>query len=407
MIIVQINDTYGTGSIGRSMAEMAIDLQKKGNTSYVFYASGTSSYENSKKIGNNIDQKIHAVLSRLTGMQGYFSWVSTYKLLKHLNYIKPDIVHLRNLHSNYINLRMLLQYLTRNDIATVVTLHDCWVFTGKCTYYVSVSCKKWKERCGKCPLLHEDNINPTFFFDKTTKCINDKRKWFREIPRLGVVGVSRWVTNEAKQSILSDRSPITIYNWIDQKIFYPHETSKVKERLSIPNNKFVVLMVTTFINKIKGYDVLLDLTKKLDARYQIVIVGKNAAKLEIPSRVTHVPYLNNSSELAEIYSMADVCINTTKYETFGKVTAEAVCCGTPVIVYNNTASPELVGQGCGHIVEERDGINGIIEAIETIRYNTKKYYTNNCLTFARKHFDKERAVEQYIRVYTNLIEKKH
>lgn len=404
MRIVQINETCGTGSIGRTTAEFAQACHDMGHESYVFYASGKPTYKNSKQIGNVFFQKLHALLSRITGKQGYASYIPTIKLIKELETIQPDIVHLRNLHANYINLRLLLQYLAKNDIATVLTLHDCWFFTGKCTYYISANCNKWKEECGNCPLLHEDNVNPTLWFDSTKACLHDKQKWFSAIPRLAVVGVSQWVASEASMSFLGRRNPIGIYNWIDTNVFQPRETQELREKNEL-NEKFVVLMVTAGISEKKGYLVLKALSEKLSSEYQLIVIGKNPRNLEIPENVIHIQHTNDAVELSKYYSMADVCVNTTKYETFGKVTAEALCCGTPVIVYNNTASPELVGPGCGYVIDETAGYDDVVKAVESIRKLGKENMTADCLSFSRKMFSKENGIQKYIELYNKLLEK--
>lgn len=404
MKIVQINETCGTGSIGRTTSEFAEACSKLGHDSYVFYASGTPAYKKSYQIGNSFYQKAHAVWSRVTGEQGYASYIPTIQLLKKLDEIEPDIVHLGNLHANYINLGMLLKYLARKNIATVITLHDCWFFTGKCTYYVPANCQKWQDNCGECPLLHKDNVNPTLWFDRTSKCLNDKRKWFSAIPRLAVVGVSNWVASEASKSFLGNRNPIGIYNWIDSEVFQPRETSDLRKELNL-EDKFVVLMVTTGISEKKGYLVLKALSEMLSSDYQLIVVGKNPLNLEIPKNVIHIHHTNDAVELSKYYSMADVCVNTTKFETFGKVTAEALCCGTPVIVYNNTASPELVGPGCGYVVDENAGFEAVAEAVNKIRKTGKEAMTSDCLKFAREQFSKENGVHRYMDLYEALLKK--
>lgn len=404
MKIVQINETCGTGSIGRTTAEFAEACSKLGHDSYVFYASGNPTYKNSVQIGNRTYQKLHAVWSRISGKQGYASYIPTAKLLKQLDEIQPDIVHLHNLHANYINLGMLLKYLAKKDIATVITLHDCWFFTGKCTYFVPANCEKWQKNCGKCPLLHEDNVNPTLWFDRTSKCLADKRKWFTAIPHLAVVGVSKWVASEASKSFLGERNPVGIYNWIDPGVFQPRNTDDLRHQMKL-DGRFIVLMVTAGISEKKGFLVLKAMSEMLSSEYQLIVIGKNPRNLEIPQNVIHIPHTNDAVELSKYYSMADVCVNTTKFETFGKVTAEALCCGTPVIVYNNTASPELIGPGCGYVVDENTGFESVAGAIEKIKKNGKASMTNACLKFAREQFSKENGVRHYLELYKELLKK--
>src|SRR5699024_1444021 len=82
--------------------------------------------EHSFSIGNFFEWKLHGLLSRIFGRQGSFSHYGTMQLIKKIKEICPDIVILRNLHGNYVNIRMLLSFLAKNDIATIVVLHDCW-----------------------------------------------------------------------------------------------------------------------------------------------------------------------------------------------------------------------------------------------------------------------------------------
>ena len=158
MKILQINAVNAVASTGRNASELGDYLIKNGHNSIIAYSKGPSvnpKYE--YKIGNNLDVKIHGLLSRITGKQGYFSVQATKKLLRFMDKFEPDIVVLNNLHGNYINLPSLLTYLANKNIATVVVLHDCWFYTGKCCHYTSQNCYKWKDKCFKCPQLKKYN----------------------------------------------------------------------------------------------------------------------------------------------------------------------------------------------------------------------------------------------------------
>ncbi len=402
MRILMINETCGTGSIGRLSLELLRELESRGHECCFAHSVEGFPYHHSYKIGTNRDHKIHALLSRITGLQGYYSIRATRKLVAFLKQYKPDIVHLQNLHSNYINLRILFEYLAANDIATVLTLHDSWFYTGKCTYYVPAKCEKWQAQCGKCPLLHRDNVNKTYFFDRTKKALADKNKYYSAVPRMAVTGVSKWVSDEVKQSILKNRKIVTIYNWVDKEVFKPRVT-QLRSRLKC-DDKVVLLMVNANICYKKGYQEMIQLARRLPERYQLVVVGRNKDHLQLPDNIIHLEHTNNAEELAEYYTMADICVNTTKYETFGMVTAEAMYCGTPVIVYNNTASPELIGEGCGIVVDETQGVNGIISAIKQIEGFDQEETSKRCVEFARKMFDKKGKAEQYLKLYEELCE---
>lgn len=399
MKILQVNAVSSYGSTGRTTTEMADYLDAKGFGSFVAYAGGTP-YNNGFKVGTSLGMKVHALGSRITGKQGYFSQAGTKKLIKYIRKIQPDIVHLRNLHGNFINLKMLLKYLSENDIATVITLHDCWFYTGKCTHYTVDNCYKWQSGCGNCPRLKKDN--PSWYFDKTMEMFKDKKELFEKIPRLAVVGVSDWIANEARNSFLSTAQIVRrIYNWIDLDVFKPNYNLNLRKKYNL-ENKFVILGVASGWSNSKGINKFIELSYELDENYQIFLVGRMNSSIELPPNIISIPRTDNTIELAEYYSMADVFINLSLEESFGKVTAEALACGTPVIVLNSTANPELVGKRCGYVAEKYHS-KTILEFLEDIQKKGKEAYSKHCVAYARSNFNKSDRIQDYINLYKELI----
>jgi glycosyltransferase involved in cell wall biosynthesis len=399
MKILQINAVSGISSTGRTSKEIADYLNQNGQEGHIAYSAGIA-YAKGYKIGNKIDTKIHGLLSRFFGTQAYFSYFATKQLLKYMDQLEPDVVHLHNLHGNFIHLGKLLKHLAKNDIPTVVTLHDCWFYTGKCTHYTVDNCYKWQTRCGGCPRLRKDN--PSWFFDRTRKMHVDKKKWFAAIPRLAVVGVSEWITGEARQSFLSSAKIITrINNWIDLEIFKPANTSDLRHKLGL-QNKFVILGVASGWGKSKGLDKFIQLAGKVDSDVTIILVGSLKQIMKLPENVIHIKETHNTKELSAYYSLADVYLHLSLEETFGKTIAEALACGTPAIVFNSTACPELIGEGCGHIVPPGD-LQGTLIAIEKIRSLGKIHYAIYCREWAAKNFQKDKNIQQTIDIYNSLL----
>lgn len=128
MKVLQINAVYGFKSTGIIVKDIENCIEQSGSDAYVAYATSNGMPKRGYKIGNKFDWKIHALYARIFGKQAYASKRATKKLLKWIDSIAPDVVHLHNLHSNYINLNLLCDYLAKNNIKTVVTLHDCWFF---------------------------------------------------------------------------------------------------------------------------------------------------------------------------------------------------------------------------------------------------------------------------------------
>lgn len=405
MNILQINAVNDNYSTGRTTKEMSDFLLKNGHNSVVAYSKGPSvDPEHEYCIGSNFDTKIHGFMSRLTGKQGYFSRGATKKLLKFMHEYKPDVVVLRNLHGNYINLPILLKYLAKNDIATVIVLHDCWFYTGKCCHYTVQGCFKWQVACGGCPQLK--NHNKSWFFDRTKKLLADKKKLFGAIPRLAVVGVSDWLTNEAKKAPVFENAKIItrIYNWIDTEKFSPKDTDELRAKLGLEDKK-VILSVASGWSKEKGLDTVLELSEKLNDDERIVIVGNLPSYVSLNDKISHISATHSVDELAELYSMADVFLQPSLEETFGKVTAEALACGTPIVCFNSTTTPELVSDECGIVLDDFDADNMLLAAREMIN-NGKENYSFNCRKSALDLFSKHDNVTEYITVFQNLIGEK-
>ncbi len=400
MKILQINAVYRKGSTGRTCKELSEYINGTDNTCYSVYAYGSTDNSYTHRMSTSTDIRFHSFMSRLTGKQGYFSVLSTKRLINYINDLKPDVVHLRNLHGNYINLPLLLEHLADKDIPTVVTLHDCWFYTGKCCHYTVTGCYKWKQGCYKCPSLRKDN--KSWFIDATASMWKRKKQLFEKIPRLAVVGVSDWITSEARESYLScARILRRIYNWIDLNVFYPKdETEDVRHRLNITGKK-VILGVASFWDDSKGLKDFVSLSRILSDDYVIVLIGRLNADIELSRNMIHIPVTESLSELTEYYSMADVFVTLSVEESFGKVSAEALACGTPVVCCNSTANPELVGNGCGRVVEPGD-INAFAAAVYELSNKDKKEISSHCRSFAEKNFNKNDRIEDYLSLYREL-----
>lgn len=116
MKILQINAVNGYSSTGRTTIELNDALTKRGHQSYIAYSETIYSDNKHYKIGNKFGKKLHALLSRIFGLQSYFSSYSTMKLISYISKVNPDVVHLRNLHANYIHLGLLLKYLSKKNM---------------------------------------------------------------------------------------------------------------------------------------------------------------------------------------------------------------------------------------------------------------------------------------------------
>ncbi|MBQ8302252.1 MAG: glycosyltransferase [Clostridia bacterium] len=357
MKIVQINSVCGKGSTGKICVAVSELLTKKGIENYIFYASGNSNYPLGRKYMLDIDVKIQALKSRIFGNYGFNSQIATKRLLKELKSIKPDIVHLHNLHGHNVHLGMLFSYLKDNKIKVFWTFHDCWALTGYCPHYDMVGCNQWKNGgCEKCI----QRKHYSWFFDRSKYLFEKKKALFTGLD-LTIVTPSKWLADQVKQSFLKDCEVKVINNGIDLSVFYPRESDfRVKYSLE---DKFIILGVAFGWGVRKGLDVFIELSKRLDERFKIVLVGTDdKVDKQLPDNIISIHRTNNQAELAEIYSAVDLLINPTREDTFPTVNIESIACGTPVLTYNTGGSPECLDDCCGMVVD-RDDVEALFYAV--------------------------------------------
>jgi glycosyltransferase involved in cell wall biosynthesis len=192
-----------------------------------------------------------------------------------------------------------------------------------------------------------------------------------------------------------------IYNWIDIDTFYPRDTTTLKSLYGIKTDDTVILGVAQSWSNTKGLDRFIALAN-LNRSYKVVLIGKIGNDIVLPANIIRVGVVADPNKLAEYYSLADVFLNCSIQETFGKVSAEALACGTPIVTNNATANPE-VAEGCGHIVNTCN-VEDIYSSIETIKNDGgKSYYMSLCREKAESLFEMQENLHQYISMFENII----
>ena len=148
----------------------------------------------------------------------------------------------------------------------------------------------------------------------------------------------------------------------------------------------------------------IELAKILPKDYQLVIIGKKVTKKPILENMVHVNYVNGSEELSKLYSAAVAFVGFSVEDTFGKVFAEAMLCGTPAVVFDATACPEVVGN-TGYAVSPHD-VNAMMEKVLIIDDKSREYYSERCKQRVHNLYDYETNVNKYIAIYKRILEKK-
>ncbi len=402
MTVFQISSELNIGSVGRIAEQIGEAVLAEGWESIIAYGrEGTTSTSSSYKIGDKIDFYLHAFGTRLTDRHGFFSRRATKKLIKEIERINPDVIHMQHLHGYYINIELLFNFLTRFGKPIVWTFHDCWSFTGHCAYYDLVGCFKWQTECDDCPQLGE--YPKALFKDNSRKNFLDKRRLFNSVDNLTIVPVSKWLEGEVRKSFLGSHRIKTIQNGIDVDKFRA-SGNNIKTQFNI-ENKFVILGVANPWDTRKGLRFFIEMASSLTDRFQIVLMGLSKRQIaELPPNIIALQKTNNIDELVDFYSSADVFVNPTLEDTFPTTNLEALACGTPVVTFDSGGSSEAVDAGTGIVVIQKDSTS-LIEAISEIEDKGKAYYSNNCRERALNNFKKEDRFQDYVELYYDILNK--
>ena len=405
MRIAEIN-MVSNGSTGNIMLNIAKLLNVSGNEARTFSAKYYSvkrmnfsmTSQGHSYFGNRVENFFHTAGAQLTGLNGFFSHVGTHGLIRELKKFKPDVIHLHNLHKFCINLPMLMRYIKKNNIPVVWTLHDCWTFTGHCPHFVIAGCDKWKTECHHC---HQLSIYPKSRVDNTRMAHRLKKKWFSGINNMTLATPSEWLANLTRESFLSQYPVKVINNGIDLSVFKPTE-SNFREKHGLQGKK-IVLGVSSVWNYGKGLDVIIEIAKRLDDTYKVVLVGaSDAVDAQLPKNVLSIHRTENQTQLAEIYTVADLFVNATREDTYPTVNMEALACGTPVLTFKTGGSPEIIDSSCGSVVEVND-----VDAMEKeiVRICCEKPYSREACLKKATSFDMNDRFEEYIKLYSEVITK--
>lgn len=396
MKILHLN-TFGNGSTGKIAASLIEEAYMRGEDAMLIYARGVASDKiKSEKIGNKLEIYLHGAFSRITDKQGFYSKNATSQLIEIIRFYKPDVVHLHNIHGYYLNIGMLFCYLKKTEMPVIWTLHDCWSFTGHCSYFDYVSCEKWKKQCYKC--IQKKSYPASYLRDNSYANYKVKKDLFTSIKNLYIVVPSNWLKKHVEASFLNVHKSFLIYNGIDLDTFnFQSGNFRTKYKLQ---DKFIILGVASKWEDRKNLAAFIDLSQRLDNSYKIVIVGVTKKQLQmLPKQILGIRRTEKVQELVSIYSQADIFLNPTLEDNFPTVNLEALACGTPVITYNTGGSGEMLDEKTGIVIED-NSVEAIMQAVKKLR--EKNLFSEACIRRASL-FSKDKMMEQYMELYRKIV----
>lgn len=389
--ILFVNSVFPDGSTGNIIKNISNYISKKGFECYYAYSCGKERKSNEYIINSRLDIKLSILQTRILGRHGFYNVYNTKKLIKWIDQISPDIIHLHNIHGHYINVKILFDYICYRNIQVVWTMHDCWAFTGHCAHYEAIECNKWINGCNNCKGLKQYPI--TYFIDPSLKNWEVKKKIFTNYKDIKIVAPSNWLLKQLKNSFFKYYDLRLINNGIDFNNFYPNKYFRQEN-----------LIVLGFVDKWKhpkNKKIIDMLNGMLPENTQLVLVGdKNwSIEVSIVKNAIRKERIADIKQMQKLYSSMDIFINLTREDTFPTVNIESLACGTPVITTNVGGSPEIITDETGMIIDEytdiKKFVNYYMENREIVR--------EKCVKRAKDNFDKLEMQNQYYNLYKEIL----
>jgi putative colanic acid biosynthesis glycosyltransferase len=396
MKVLQINTTANSASHGRIAAGIGTQLILTGHESYIAYGrTGNDCGSELIKIGGILDQSLHLIRTRLFDRHCFSSSGATRTLIKRIENIEPDVIHLHNLHGYYLNIAILFSFLKEWGKPLIWTFHDTWPITGHCSYFEHMNCFKWETGCYNCPNIK--GYPESWFFDNSRRNYLEKRALFTGLKDLVLVSPSQWLAKYLKRSFLSDSEVRIINNGVDIVKFNPGLAGAILNKYSL--EKKYILGVANIWDERKGLKDFIKLRNILDRDIDIVLVGISRAQKKVLGReIMGVFRTESIRDLASLYAGAEAFVNPTYLDNFPLVNIEALACGTPVITYQTGGSHESIDQSSGQMVE-KGNVTALRDAIMSVLTDKGNYNPGQCRERAIAKFSADDRYRDYIKLY--------
>ncbi len=407
--LLQINPVLRVNtSTGRIMQEIGELAMQHGWRSCIAYSKGRDGIKSCQSevipVGNKWSTIWHGLETRLFDRHGLASNEATRLFVKQIQELKPDVIHIHNIHGYFLNYQILFDFLAKSNIPVVWTVHDCWLYTGHCYYYSYAGCNKWQTGCGHCPQKKE--FPASWLIDRSHQNYEDKKQAFTSLPldQLTIVPVSEWIREEMQYSFFRNNQFHVIHNGINTNIFNIYNPEQVKQKYEL-NGKHILLGVASIWSREKGFDDCIQMADLLHPDEMLVLVGvRSEQQKRLKKNMLGIPRTENIHQLAELYAAADAFINPTWQDNYPTVNLEAIACGTPVVTYRTGGSIEAITDQTGFIVPQGN-VKEMLEAARLISQRGKAYYQQPCRTYALENFRKEDRYQDYLDLYDKLTER--
>lgn len=194
-------------------------------------------------------------------------------------------------------------------------------------------------------------------------------------------------------------------NGVDTSVFH-----NVKDAMDTLQNKFLigykdfVLHVTAFFStdekSLKGGRYIVQLARMMPEQQFVVVASEVLETDNLPSNILLWGRANGQKELAALYSAAKATVIVSERETFSMVTAESLCCGTPVVGFK-AGGPESIALTEYAKFVEYGKVELLYQSLQI--FLTNEWNKEVIADESRNRYAREVMTKGYINVYKQLI----
>lgn len=237
------------------------------------------------------------------------------------------------------------------------------------------------------------------------------------IDKSDIVTTVSHALKEQTYELIDTVKPIeTIYNFVDEREYFPRNSGNLKEQFGIQEDEKVLIHVSNF-RKIKNLPHIIDAFMKIRAnvKAKLLLVGDGPEKHRVMDQVKESPYmkdvlfLGKQENLAELYAISDLKLLLSQQESFGLVLLEAMACGVPCIGTNVGGIPEVIEHGVDSFIVELGDTKAVAEyAVQLLQDEEKLLrFREAAIHAVSEKFHSSKIVEQYENLYEKVAERNH
>lgn len=404
MNILLVNTTYLGGGAEKVTRQLYHGFKDSDVTMHLIVGRGSDTTSGYDII---YDKAIPYFFSRAYGrLAPYrkYDRYATHCILQAIEKYNIDIVHLQNIHGNYMGIEDIQKISRRCRV--VFTLHDMWAMTGHCAH--AFDCNRWKNPDGDCSNCPRKETYPPIKRDIANQMLATKKKCFTG-NRIIYVSPSEWLKNRFEESFLKDEYIEVINNGIDTTSYVPQVRSTLREKYNMPVSKNIILFAASDLNsQFRSFRHLLEALEYIPNKsdYCLVVLGTCHDDFGFHKEfdVFRMGYISDENKMKELYALSDVYITPSLADNFPCTTVESFACGTPVIAFASGGLNEQIDSSTGWLVEVGNSkalADAIVDAFsDEARLRSMSL---NCRMKAIKEYDESIMLEKYRQLYERIL----